>query len=337
MKRQQSILNLAGGKQVARLGGASGRLAHMQVISGRTLDQTLAILARNPDVEFAEPNYILSIAALPTDPQFSQLWGINNTGQTGGVPDADIDAPEAWDIQKGTNIVIAVVDTGVDYNHADLSNNIWSNTREIPGNGIDDDGNGFIDDVRGWDFANNDNNPMDDNRHGTHLAGIIAAQGNNGVGVTGVNWSARIMPVKFMNAAGAGTTATAINAINYAVRNGAKVINASFGGGAFSQAMFNAINAANNAGVLFVAAAGNNGRNNDAAPTYPATTICPTLFRLLPRTAPTRARGFPTSVLARLILPLPALRSAAPCLTQSSQRVTHRSAVHPWRPRMSRA
>ncbi len=314
VKRQQSILNLAGGKQVARLGGANSRLAHMQVISGRTLDQTLAILARNPDVEFAEPNYILSIAAIPNDPQFSQLWGMNNTGQTGGVPDADIDAPEAWDIQKGTNVVIAVVDTGVDYNHADLRTNIWSNTREIPGNGIDDDGNGFIDDVRGWDFANNDNNPMDDNRHGTHLAGVIAAQGNNGVGVTGVNWSARIMPVKFMNAAGAGTTATAINGINYAVRNGAKVINASFGGGAFSQAMFNAINAANTAGVLFVAAAGNNGRNNDAVPAYPANYNLPNIISVAATDSADTRAGFsnfgPTTV--DLAAPGVAIRSTVP-------------------------
>ena len=245
-------------------------LTRAEVGRGRSMASTLRRLRNNRDVEFAEPNYILTAYAVPNDPQFSSLWGLNNTGQTGGVADADIDAPEAWNLQVGGNVVIAVVDSGVDYTHPDLAGNIWSNTAEIPGNGRDDDGNGYVDDVRGWDFANNDNNPMDDNNHGTHVAGTIAASGNNGQGVVGVNWSAQIMPLKFLTSTGSGTTADAIAAVDYAVANGARIINASWGGGPYSAAMFNALSAANNAGVLFVAAAGNDGRNNDTTPSYPA-------------------------------------------------------------------
>ncbi|MBL1277832.1 MAG: S8 family serine peptidase [Ectothiorhodospiraceae bacterium] len=245
-------------------------LTRAEVGRGRSMSSTLRSLRRNRDVEFAEPNYILTAYAVPNDSQFTSLWGLNNTGQTGGVADADIDAPEAWDLQVGSNVIIAVIDSGTDYNHRDLSNNIWNNTGEIPNNGRDDDGNGYVDDVRGWDFANNDNDPMDDNGHGTHVSGTIAASGNNGTGVVGVNWFAQIMPLKFLSDVGAGSSADAIAAIDYAVANGARVINASWGGGPYSSAMFRAIQAANNAGVLFVAAAGNDGTNNDRNSSYPA-------------------------------------------------------------------
>jgi len=245
-------------------------LTRAKIGRGNSLSATLRRLRNNRDVEFAEPNYILHAYAIPNDPRFDSLWALHNTGQTGGVADADIDAPEAWDLQTGGNVIIAVVDTGVDYNHNDLSGNIWNNSAEIANNGRDDDGNGFVDDVRGWDFANNDNNPMDDNNHGTHLSGTIAARGDNGSGVVGVNWSARIMPLKFMDSTGAGSSADAIAAIDYAVANGARVINASWGGGRFSSAMFDAISAANAAGVMFIAAAGNESNNNDNAPSYPA-------------------------------------------------------------------
>ncbi|NOY71407.1 MAG: S8 family serine peptidase, partial [Gammaproteobacteria bacterium] len=209
-------------------------LTHAKIGHGHSLSATLRSLRNNPDVEFAEPNYILHAYAIPDDTRFDSLWALHNTGQTGGVADADIDAPEAWDLQTGENVIIAVVDTGVDYNHSELSSNIWNNSAEIANNGRDDDGNGFIDDVRGWDFSNNDNNPMDDNNHGTHLAGTIAANGNNGSGIAGINWSARIMPLKFLDGAGAGSSANAIAAIDYAVANGARIINASWGGGPFS-------------------------------------------------------------------------------------------------------
>ncbi len=245
-------------------------LTRAQISRGSSLSATLQRLRNNRDVEFAEPNYLLTAYAQPNDPQFDILWAMNNIGQTGGVRDADIDALEAWDLQVGGDVIIAVVDSGVDYNHPDLAANIWRNTGEIPGNGRDDDGNGYVDDTRGWDFANNDNDPMDDNSHGTHVAGTIAARGNNGQGVVGVNWSARIMALKFLTRSGAGSSADAIAAIDYAVANGARVINASWGGGPYSAAMFSALSAANDAGVLFVAAAGNEGRNNDNTPSYPA-------------------------------------------------------------------
>jgi subtilisin family serine protease len=175
-------------------------------------------------------------------------------------------------------VVVAVIDTGVDYNHQDLSANIWTNPGEIPGNGLDDDGNGFIDDVRGWDFNGNDNDPFDDNSHGTHVAGTIAAVGNNEYGVVGVNWTAQIMPIKFINANGSGTVADAIEAIQYATMMGARITNNSWGGAGFSQALKDAIVAADAAGVLFVAAAGNDGENNDILPFYPASFDVPNII-----------------------------------------------------------
>ena len=198
------------------------------------------------------------------------MWGLSNNGSQGGIVTADIGADQAWDYGTSTNVVTAVIDTGVDYRHQDLAANIWSNADEVAGNGIDDDRNGYVDDTRGWDFANNENDPMDDNGHGTHVAGTIGAVGNNGVGVTGVAWSALIMPLKFLDKSGSGALSDAIEAINYARVNGAKVINASWGGGAFSSALQSAITQYQQAGGIFVAASGNEGSNNSTTPSYPA-------------------------------------------------------------------
>jgi subtilisin family serine protease len=222
-------------------------------------------------IEYIEPNFIRQTTdTIPNDPLYNELYGLNNTGQTGGTEDADIDAPQAWDNQTGNNVVIGVIDTGVDYNHPDLNDNMWTNPGEIPDNGVDDDGNGFIDDFYGYDFVNEDSNPFDDNRHGTHVAGTIAAEGNNSIGVTGVNWDAQIMALKFLNAGGFGNDFDAIQAIEYAILNGAQLTNNSWGGGGFSLALQDAIAAARDAGQLFIAAAGNNGSNNDIFPFYPA-------------------------------------------------------------------
>ena len=234
--------------------------------------KVMEALQKNPFVEIVEPNYKVNINALPNDPMFSSLWGLHNTGQTGGTNDSDIDAPEAWDNLTGanSNIIVAVIDTGVDYNHPDLAANMWTNPDEIPANGIDDDSNGYIDDVYGYDFYNYDADPWDDRNHGTHVAGTISAVGNNNIGVTGVSWGARIMAVKFLSASGSGYTSDAVNAVLYATGMGAKIMNNSWGGGGYSQALADAISAANDAGSLFVAAAGNSSRNNDRVPHYPS-------------------------------------------------------------------
>jgi len=199
------------------------------------------------------------------------MYGLNNTGQTGGTIDADIDAPEAWDISTGTGrTIVAVIDTGVDYNHQDLAANMWRNLGEIAGDSIDNDNNGYVDDIYGYDFVNNDANPMDDNGHGTHVSGTIGAVGNNGIGTTGVNWNTKIMALKFLSANGSGTTAGAISALNYAVRMGANISNNSWGGGGASSLLSQAISNARSAGHIFVAAAGNSGSNNDTTPNYPS-------------------------------------------------------------------
>jgi len=236
-----------------------------------SVEDMIAMLRDTPGVLSVEPNYIVTANDLPNDPEFDQLWGLNNTGQTGGTPDADIDAPEAWEIQTGESVLVGVIDTGVDYNHPDLINNIWTNPGEIPGDGIDNDGNGYIDDVHGYDFVNDDGDPWDDNSHGTHVAGTIAAQGDNNIGVSGVSWSAQIMPLKFLDSSGYGTTFDAIQAVEYATMMGVQLTNNSWGGGGYSQGLYDAIAAAGEAGQLFVAAAGNSyGNNNDINPHYPS-------------------------------------------------------------------
>lgn len=249
---------------------------HIKLKPGETVPEAIKKYSSDPTVEYAEPNYKLYASqTFPNDPSFGELWGLHNIGQvvnapqpTAGIPDADINAPEAWDITTGSaTIVIAVTDTGVYYIHGDLAANMWKNPGEIPGNGIDDDWNGFVDDYDGWDFFDDDNNPTDQNDHGTHVAGTIAAVGNNAIGVAGVMWTASIMPLRFLGPEG-GTTADAIDAINYASMMGAHIINASWGGYGYSQALYDAIKSS---GVLFVAAAGNEANDNDGAfKAYPA-------------------------------------------------------------------
>jgi subtilisin family serine protease len=242
----------------------------VSVPTGTSMQQALAFWQSHPNVSIVTPDFELTTQSIPNDPSFGSLWGLSNNGAQGGLLNADINIEPAWALGTATSFVTAVIDTGVDYTHPDLASNIWSNTDEVAGNGIDDDGNGFIDDVRGWDFVNNDSDPMDDNGHGTHVAGTIGAVGNNGVGVTGVAWTASIMPLKFLDREGSGSLSDAIKAIQYARVNGAKIINASWGGGGFSSALQSAISQFITSGGLFVAAAGNEATNNDVTPSYPA-------------------------------------------------------------------
>jgi serine protease len=252
----------------------NGRIANLQ-LKGKSVKQALEILNKNPNVAYAEPNLMWSEALVPSDPEFSELWGLNNTGQGGGVLDADIDALESWDITTGSReVVIAVIDGGVDYTHPDLVDNMWQNPGEIAGDGIDNDGNGYVDDIYGIDTANGDTDPMDLGGHGTHVAGTIGAVGNNSIGVVGVNHEVTIIACKFLDA-GTGSTAGAIECINYLTglkNNGVniKASNNSWGGGGFSQALQDSITVSGEADILFIAAAGNAAADNDSAPAYPA-------------------------------------------------------------------
>ena len=275
-----------------------------------TLKAIEALKAR-PDVLYAEPNYVRRKLATPTDTRFKEMWGMKNTGQSGtsggntGVVGADIDAEPAWNVTKGSrSVVVGVVDEGIDINHPDLAANIWKNPGEIANNGIDDDANGFIDDVNGWDFFHNDKTvfdgsgayPSDDtDAHGTHVAGTIGAVGNNGVGVVGVNWQTSIMSLKILGRDGEAPAPSSVRmtvrAYNYAkmmrdkwVSSGGtkganvRVLNNSYGGGGRSQAELDAIKALNTSGILFVVAAGNDASDNDRFPVYPACYSAPNLI-----------------------------------------------------------
>lgn len=237
-----------------------------------------ALIANNL-VEYCEENRMVYLDAYPNDPQYSSLWALEQRN------DVDIDASEAWDLHRGSkNTIVAVIDTGIDYTHPDLVGNIWVNPREIPGNGLDDDKNGYIDDIHGINSALGTGDPLDDHGHGTHVAGIIGAKGNNAIGIVGVNWDVSIIGVKFLGSGGGGTLYDAIRGIDYVTDlkkyRGIDVIlsNNSWGGTFYSVAIQDAILRANEAGVLFVAAAGNAGSNNDLYPHYPATYAVPNVI-----------------------------------------------------------
>ena len=227
----------------------------------KTRSPHLKTLRTRDDVLYAEPNYIRHTNAVPNDTHYGDLWGLKNAPPTG----AGISAEAAWDTTTGGhNVVVGVVDTGIDTGHRDLTDNIFINPGEIPNNGVDDDANGFVDDVTGWDFVSNDRTVFDNannDSHGTHVAGTIGARGNNAVGVVGVNWDVQIMPLKVLGPLG-GTDSNIIAAFQYAKmmrQRGVnlRVLNNSYGGQGFSQSLRDAIDQLNSAGILFVAAAGN--------------------------------------------------------------------------------
>jgi thermitase len=241
-------------------------------------------LKQNPLVEYAEPNYIYRIVggatSLPNDPKLNKLWGLHNTGEKSngdmgeisGKAGIDIDAHRAWEIETGNGkVVIASIDTGVDYTIEDLAPNMWVNEAEKNGRaGIDDDNNGVIDDIHGYNAITGGGDPKDDHGHGSHTSGTIAARGNDGKGVVGVNWDAKIMAIKFLAAEGGGTLDDAVKAIDYAIKMKADIMTNSWGGGPYTQSLYDAIKRAKDAGILFVAAAGNAGTNVDESPEYPA-------------------------------------------------------------------
>jgi thermitase len=240
--------------------------------------QDLQLLSKtNSNIAYIEPNYIYNAFNIDGDAKFKKQWGLKNTGKNSGsifnrgIKGIDISAVEAWKITKGSRAIkIAVIDTGVDYNHSDLSKNIMINTAELNGaDGIDDDGNGYVDDIYGYDFGNNDNDPMDNHGHGTHCAGVIGAS-HNGQGIMGVNANVQILPIKFLKDNGSGTLEGAIKAIEYAIVRGVDVMSNSWGGSGNSEALKEMIIKAKDAGILFIAAAGNSNANNDRTMTMPA-------------------------------------------------------------------
>lgn len=248
-------------------------------------DKNLQNLANHPEVEYIEPNYIYTNQPVVTedlesaiqDADYGRQWGLQNTGRNSGsifrrgTAGEDINATNAWTITEGSqDIIVAVIDTGVDYNHPDLKDNILINEAELNGTpGEDSDGNGYIDDVYGYNFAEKNADPMDGNAHGTHCAGVIGAS-HNSIGIRGVMANVKILPIKFLSDSGRGETADAILSIDYAISRGAHVMSNSWGGGGRSEALLEAIQRANEKGIVFVAAAGNSRANNDTSASFPA-------------------------------------------------------------------
>ena len=264
-------------------------LSVVKLPAGSSVDNALSHFMNNPAVAYAEPDYAYELQFTePNDLRYNEMWALSNTGQAGGSTLAQIHAPEAWDyIHDITTVVVAVTDTGLDVNHVDINDNVWMNPNELVPDpcdanaydGLDSDNNGYIDDVKGWDFAGADGNDLYDGDsdvrdfmgHGTHVSGTIGAVGNNGIGIAGIAWKVQIMPLKiFADNSEYCYASDEIAAIGYAVREGANVINASWGGGSYSIGLYDAIHSARDANVIFVAAAGNDTSDNDLNSTYPA-------------------------------------------------------------------
>src|SRR5713226_6285685 len=291
-------LHAALGTRVLSTFAAIGGLQTLELAPGADAQTLIVLYQQSGLVEYAEPDFIVAASLTPNDARYldGTLWGLYNTGIYGGVPGADISAPEGWDSQNtASNIIVAVIDTGARYTHEDLAGNMWvspgESGRDALGldkstNGMDDDGDGYIDDVHGINAILGTGIPWDDHGHGTHVSGTIGAVGNNRVGVVGVAWNVQLMACKFLDATGHGSISDAITCIDYARKKGAKIINASWGdyltapfngilpdlhnNPAKSQALHDAIASARDAGIIFVAACGNDGTDNDAHPLYPA-------------------------------------------------------------------
>ncbi|PYK96234.1 MAG: hypothetical protein DME19_20385, partial [Verrucomicrobia bacterium] len=269
-----SVLHVLLGTRVLQTFPAIGNLEIVQLPAGAIVDNILALFRQSGLVQYAERDFQVQGLLAPNDFRYqdNSLWGLHNTGIYGGTPGADIHAQDAWDVQNtASNIIVAVIDTGVRYTHEDLADNMWVNPGETGGNGVDDDGDGYVDDVHGINAINNTGDPNDDHGHGTHVSGTIGGVGNNAVGVVGVAWKVQIMACKFLDASGIGFISDAIKCIDYARSQGARVVNASWGSTSFSSsALRDAIDSLRQAGIIFVAAAGNSAEDNGVDPIYPA-------------------------------------------------------------------
>ncbi len=261
------------GGRVLRTFRSVGRLELVSVPAGRTVGDVLETYRASALVEYAEPDFEVRAAADPNDPLYRRnyLWGLRNVGLAHGTPGADIDAAEGWEILSAApNVIVAIIDSGLRYTHEDLAANVWTNPGEIPGNGVDDDLDGYVDDVHGINAITHGGDPKDESGHGTAVAGTLGAVGNNGKGVVGVAWRVQLLPCKFLAGRESSYVSQAIECIDFALAKGAHIINASWGGDSYSQALYDAIATTRAAGIPFVAAAGNNASNNDARPFYPA-------------------------------------------------------------------
>lgn len=274
------------------LGQIKNSIKELNVISVRrniieTASSVIERISNLPYVEYIEPNYIYRTVAIPNDPELDKLWGLINFGQLvnhnyTGTPGVDIDVEKAWDIQTGSKkIIVGVVDTGINYNDPNLKNNMWVNEKELNGTaGVDDDQNGYIDDIHGFNFRSGSKttDPLDDNHHGTHCAGTIGATGNDGVGIVGVNWNVSLMALKFLDSEGGGNAEDAVKAILYGIKMHANILSNSWGSFGDSKVLLAAVQKANEAGILFVAAAGNDAENIDDFNFFPAGLSVPNIL-----------------------------------------------------------
>lgn len=276
--RLQGIVGAGEGRILKKIYGENAYVVELASLNFETLPRAIVFFGSQKDiVKRVTENGIRSLDAIPNDPNFKNQWGLHWQQFMPGdwawknFSDADIDAPEAWEITKGSqNVTVAVIDTGIAYTHPDLAPNMWKNSKEIAGNGVDDDKNGLVDDVYGYNFWENNADPMDKDEHGTHVAGIIGAAGNNNLGVSGVNWGVKLMALKCGNLKGIHLDAF-LSAVNYASANGVKILNCSFGDtGILSPDEKAALEKAKSAGMLVVCSAGNFSKNNDQFPPYPS-------------------------------------------------------------------
>ncbi|HVG18057.1 MAG TPA: S8 family peptidase [Blastocatellia bacterium] len=279
----EEVLKVRGARIESLSRRARGGISRIHLDENISVEEAVAQAKADPRVEYAEPNYLLyATDTTPNDTYFTRLWGMSNTAcpTCDNTSRADIGATRAWDITTGSDdLVVGVVDTGIDLSHPDLAPNAWVNPREIDGNNIDDDGDGYVDDMNGWNFFNDSKEVYKERAedlHGTHVAGTIGAVGNNATGVTGVAWHVKLMSLKFLGGKdGKGSTGDAVKAINYAIDQkqrgvNLRVLNASWGGGGDSMALREAISAAGDAGIVFVCAAGNDGEDGDWSGHFPS-------------------------------------------------------------------